>query len=114
MIFQEGEKVFWNDPEDGISSGVYEIISKVDDDYDSVLIRNEHSEAEVFISELMKLEDTYVCNECGSFDIEELGWYAVNTRNMKFTDVGPGEEYWCNSCQEKHYGSPKSGKEYHS
>lgn len=110
MIFQEGEKVFWNDPEDGISSGVYEIISKVDDDYDSVLIRNEYSETEVFISELMKLDDVYVCRECGSFDIEELAWCTVNTPEIKFADAGPGEEYWCNTCQEKHYGTPKSAR----
>lgn len=53
-----GNQVYWEDPDDGISSGFYEVI-EIRDDNDRwysdtiVLISNSNSEAEVFLSELM-------------------------------------------------------------
>lgn len=51
--FDNGDKVFWNDPE-GISSGEYVIVECLTDDgEDSVyLIANDFSEAEVLEYEL--------------------------------------------------------------
>jgi len=45
-----GAEVYWTDPDDGISSGYYNVIKIISDEI--VLISNGTSEAEVFIYEL--------------------------------------------------------------
>lgn len=104
MIFQVGQKVFWSDPA-GETSDVYTISKIIDDD--TVLVTNEHSEAEVYISELMHLDEVYVCKECKSFDIEELMWCKLNTRKSVITDVAANEQYFCNDCEHVYDSMPK-------
>jgi len=46
-----GKVIYWNDPDDGLCSGYYEVISICDNDI--VMLQNEEgSEVEAFISEL--------------------------------------------------------------
>lgn len=49
-----GAQVRWNDPENGLSSGVYEIICtpEVIEDDSIILIASDYSEAEVYPNEL--------------------------------------------------------------
>ena len=50
---KKGQKVFWTDPDDGISSGMYKILKDTIAEGDTpILIGNGSSEAEVLISEL--------------------------------------------------------------
>lgn len=110
MIWKEEEKVFWSDPDDGQSSGVYTIVNQINDE--NVLIKSEHSEAEVPMHELMKLDEVYVCKECSSFDIEELMWCKLNSRKHIITDVSSEDRYYCNDCEEVHYTMPMPYLEY--
>lgn len=49
----KGQRVYWNDPDNGASSGMYKILQTIDADEDSIiLIGDKHSEAEVLLSEL--------------------------------------------------------------
>ena len=106
MEFKIGEKVFWNDPDLGKSSGIYDIVEYINDE--SALIKNEFSEAEVYVHELMHIDDVYVCMECKSPDIEELMWCTVNQKINVIVDSGPLDEYYCVDC-DKHYDvSPKN------
>lgn len=47
--FKKGQLVKWTDPDNGIGSGDYTIISKIGD---VILIKNEYSEVEVYSHEL--------------------------------------------------------------
>lgn len=49
-MFDIGDEVYWNDPDDGLSSGVYKIIRVTSEN--TVYISNDTSEAEVYIHEL--------------------------------------------------------------
>lgn len=42
--------------------------------------------------------ELFVCDECGSLDIEEEWWKKVNTGEV--TDIGRGDTF-CSNCQEK-------------
>ena len=50
MKFNIGDEVYWNDPDNGISSGYYKVIKIISEEI--LYIKNEHSEAEVFKHEL--------------------------------------------------------------
>ena len=50
MKFNMGDEVYWNDPDDNISSGYYNIVNILGKDM--YYIKNAHSEAEVFEHEL--------------------------------------------------------------
>ncbi len=54
MKFNEGDEVYWTDPDNNISSGLYKIIECTvkDGDYTIYLISNGHSEVEVYQHEL--------------------------------------------------------------
>ncbi len=51
LEFNEGDEVFWDDPDDGIGSGVY-TIQEIYPDSDILLISNGYTETEVFAHEL--------------------------------------------------------------
>jgi rubrerythrin len=97
MIYQVGQKVFWNDPDDGQTSAIYEIVQQLDDEI--VLLRNEHSETGAYLHELSHLDEVYMCKECGGFDIEELMWCTVNKKINEIKECGP-DGYYCNSCEK--------------
>jgi len=48
--FNVGDEVYWNDPDDGISSGYYKVVKVLSEEI--YYISNGHSEAEVFEHEL--------------------------------------------------------------
>jgi DNA-directed RNA polymerase subunit RPC12/RpoP len=106
MEFKIGQKVFWNDPDHGNSSGVYDLVEYIDDE--SALVKNEVSEAEVYLHELMHLDDVYVCRECNSTNIEELMWCTVNQKVNVIADSGPYDQYYCNDCDKRFNDSYKN------
>ena len=50
MKYKVDDEVYWNDPDEGISSGVYRIVKVMSEEI--YLIADEHSEHEVFEHEL--------------------------------------------------------------
>ena len=44
-------------------------------------------------------DDTWVCDYCGSDEIDEKAWVDVNT--LKFTYAIDDPEYWCTTCSEE-------------
>ncbi len=58
MKIKNGDKVYWNDPDNGFSSGEYTVVKSPESQYpdDIFLIHNEHgSEAEVPRFEIKKI-----------------------------------------------------------
>ena len=56
-FIKKGNKVFWHDPDCGLSDGLYEVISvpeEIEDD-SIILIASDYSEAEVFPTKLSPL-----------------------------------------------------------
>lgn len=53
-FIKPGKKVFWNDPDNGVSSGEYEVVSvpEVIEKDSVIMIASDYSEAEVYPSEL--------------------------------------------------------------
>lgn len=59
-FIKAGNLLYWNDPDNGISSGDYKVISVPEEVYEDsvILIASRHSEAEVFASELSPIPTT--------------------------------------------------------
>lgn len=56
MEYEVGKCIYWNDPDDGICSGVYVVIEIIDDE--TLLVQNaEGSEVEILISEIEESEN---------------------------------------------------------
>ena len=103
MIFQIGQQIYWDDPDDGAASGIYTIQSINEDD---ILISNKYSEAEVQTHELIHLDDLYMCHECGSLDIEEKMWCSINRKTNVITDAVDDDCYFCNTCNQIYHKYP--------
>lgn len=59
-FIKNGNVLYWHDPDNGLSDGVYKVISapeEIDDD-SIILIASDHSEAEVFPAELSPISRT--------------------------------------------------------
>lgn len=71
-FIKAGNLLYWNDPDNGISSGDYKVISVPEEVYEDsiILIASDHSEAEVLASELSPIPPT------GSHKEEFLKWRA--------------------------------------
>lgn len=52
MKYKIGDTVYWTDPDNNISNGYYKVIKIINKEI--VYIKNEYSEAEVYIHELSK------------------------------------------------------------
>ena len=52
-FIKAGSKVFWHDPDGGLSDGVYQVVYVEEDSI--ILIASDYSEAEVFAAELSPL-----------------------------------------------------------
>ena len=52
--------------------------------------------------ELIENKQTiYVCNECGSREVEEQCWCKVNSREViESNSIMGKKDYWCPECQE--------------
>ena len=59
-FIKAGNLLYWNDPDNGISSGDYKVISVPEEVHEDsiILIASRHSEAEVFASELSPIPQT--------------------------------------------------------
>ena len=59
-FIKTGNLLYWNDPDNGISSGGYKVISVPEEVYEDsiILIASDHSEAEVLASELSPIPPT--------------------------------------------------------
>lgn len=59
-FIKNGNLLYWNDPDNGISSGDYKVISAPEEVYEDsiILIASDHSEAEVLASELSPIPPT--------------------------------------------------------
>lgn len=59
-FIKTGNLLYWNDPDNGISSGGYKVISVPEEVYEDsiILIASDHSEAEVLASELSPIPST--------------------------------------------------------
>lgn len=90
----EKKLIAWIDPA-AETSGIFEIVEKVDDVY---YLKNEHSEVEAFEHEIQSLEDTYCCPQCGNIDIQEKGWFFVNSKLTKIIDMVDDASIWCEKC----------------
>ena len=90
----EKKLVVWIDPDDE-TSGIFEVSEKVGDVY---YLKNEHSEAEAFEDEIQSLEDTYCCPQCGNIDIQEQGWFYVNSGTSRIVDMVENAPIWCDKC----------------
>lgn len=57
-FIKEGAQVLWNDPDNGLSSGEYEVVSapEIIEDDSIILIASDYSEAEVYPGELEPIE----------------------------------------------------------
>lgn len=56
-FIKAGSKVFWHDPDGGLSDGVYQVVDvpkEIEED-SIILIASDYSEAEVFAAELLPL-----------------------------------------------------------
>jgi hypothetical protein len=80
---KKGDKVFWHDPEDGFSSGIY-ILQEDDEaeypDYDDIfLIRSESglSEAEVYRGEIVHLKDYSIVVETVEDELNQYRFYIL-------------------------------------
>lgn len=71
-FIKNGNLLYWNDPDNGISSGDYKVISAPEEVYEDslILIASDHSEAEVLASELSPIRPT------GSYKEEFQKWRA--------------------------------------
>lgn len=56
-FIKAGSKVFWHDPDGGLSDGVYQVVDvpEVIEEDSIILIASDYSEAEVFLAELSPL-----------------------------------------------------------
>lgn len=43
---------------------------------------------------------TYICEKCGSSDVEEQQWIKINTGKSAGL-VDDGVEVWCGQCEQK-------------
>lgn len=59
-FIKNGNLLYWNDPDNGISSGDYKVISAPEEVYEDtiILIASDYSEAEVLASELSPIRPT--------------------------------------------------------
>ena len=89
-----GQKIAWIDPA-GETSGVYEVVELYDD---YAALTNGVSYTEALYDELQSLEDTYCCSQCGCVDIQEQGWFEVNSPTAKIIDMVEGGTIWCHEC----------------
>lgn len=89
-----GQKIAWIDPA-GETSGVYEVVELYDD---YAALTNGVSYTEALYDELQALEDTYCCPQCGCVDIQEQGWFEVNSPTAKIIDMVEGGTIWCPEC----------------
>lgn len=81
-FIKTGNLLYWNDPDNGISSGGYKVISVPEEVYEDsiILIASDHSEAEVLASELSPIPSTRSHKE------EFLKWRENKKRTvLRFT-----------------------------
>lgn len=82
-FIRNGNLLFWNDPDNGLSSGTYKVISapsNIEED-SIILIASDHSEAEVIASELSPIKTA------GSYKEEFLKWKTTQEADgMEFFD----------------------------
>lgn len=91
-----GQKVAWIDPAEE-TSGVYEVVELYDD---YLALIKEGSYAEALYDEIQSLEDTYCCPQCGNIDIQEKGWFFVNSKSTRIVDMVDNASIWCGECDE--------------
>lgn len=112
MIYKIGQKVYFHDPDNNISSGIYEVIASVT--VGIVLLKNDYTETEAYLHEIKPLDNIYVCKNCNSANIQQRGWYNINDNSMKVTDIIDDECYYCENCDEIINEYPQKYKEYES
>lgn len=44
----------------------------------------------------------WVCESCGSSNVEQQGWIQLNSvnPNITFFETNDVQDFWCNSCEE--------------
>lgn len=45
------------------------------------------------------LDDMWVCDYCGSEEVDEKAWVNMNT--LEVTEGVEGTTYWCNNCNDE-------------
>jgi hypothetical protein len=45
------------------------------------------------------MDDMWVCDYCGSEEVDEKAWVNMNT--LEVTDCIEGTTYWCNNCNDE-------------
>ena len=101
-MYKENQQVYWFDPADE-TSGIYTVVKHITEEI--VLIKSEHSEAEVPTGEIEPLVNVFCCEECGSTDVDEVGWIKVNTGIRANGDypMEDNDDRWCNGCNKHTY-----------
>ena len=45
------------------------------------------------------MDDMWVCDYCGTEDVDEQAWVNINT--LEFVEGVDGSIYWCNNCNDE-------------
>lgn len=56
------------------------------------------------------MKTIYVCEDCGSEEVQSLEWVNINTGISTGGNMGDLQDQWCDNCKEHKYAITK--KEY--